>query len=715
MIDTVTDGPGIIQGFLRALSIFDRVAFGILEVAYRLFFLVTSSVDDLIKGTTVADFFGRIQLILGVFMMFQLAITILKGIMDPNSFTNEKTGAGNIIMRIMTSLLILTLIVPISISNPGNDYEKEISANGILFGTLYSLQHRILENNTLAKLIIGEDDVGAFSASSANGQSAADSEEMKKSARIITSTLVKVFYRINLKEGATDDQNQSNYMCNESYADYKKVDVEPQKIIGMVDDTCMVGLDKRYKLTYVPIIPALLGGLFAALFLSFIIDIVIRSAKLTFLRLLAPIPVISYMDPNGSKDSSFNSWVKLLTSTYLDLFTRLLVLYFSIFMIQEIFAKGSVAFVKNGGFMGALVNIIIAIGLLVFAKDAPKFLKQMLGIKDDGGRGFFQGVGEIAAGAAIGMGAISGYVANARSAQMSQKANHRSGTSVRDRLEQFGSGLFGAASGVGTGVSAAYQAKSNPSKAAYDAMAKRRAEAIAMGAAGSTLGGRIMSGLYQFGRGNTHSADLKREVEELEAQQKAVEAEQKFAESKVGKYGWNSGTFHKSIGQARDSSGNLVSLDGVRFNWKAAEASWQTAKSTHQSVVKLKSMDGTEYTITMDQANAQMGSLKKSNWENMVDEWSKANGADAKIKHGSIEYDIAGDDTALEFLALHRDTVEKTGGREYKEYVDASGKTVTVHEQIDRRANDAKQTLPDMKRKLATVEANDRFSANKKS
>ena len=66
-------------------------------------------------------------------------------------------------------------------------------------------------------------------------------------------------------------------------------------------------------------------------------------------------------------------------------------------------------------------------------------------------------------------------------------------------------------------------------------------------------------------------------------------------------------------------------------------------------------------------------------------------------------------------MALHKDTIEKTGGREYREYTDTSGKTITVHEQIDRRANDAKQHLPEMKRKLATAEANDRFSANKKS
>ena len=41
------------------------------------------------------------------------------------------------------------------------------------------------------------------------------------------------------------------------------------------------------------------------------------------------------MDPKGSKDSAFNSWVKTLTSTYLDLFIRLAAVYFAIFLIQD--------------------------------------------------------------------------------------------------------------------------------------------------------------------------------------------------------------------------------------------------------------------------------------------------------------------------------------------------------------------------------------------
>ena len=66
--------------------------------------------------------------------------------------------------------------------------------------------------------------------------------------------------------------------------------------------------------TFYRLLPIIL--LIVVILLSFTIDVAVRAVKLAVLRLIAPIPIISYMDPKGSKDSAFNSWVKTLTSTY---------------------------------------------------------------------------------------------------------------------------------------------------------------------------------------------------------------------------------------------------------------------------------------------------------------------------------------------------------------------------------------------------------------
>ena len=125
---------------------------------------------------------------------------------------------------------------------------------------------------------------------------------------------------------------------------YTKLDSDPGDILDLVNASCTsaksaswfgesllnkaLGFVKRasktdrYVFAYIPILPAVTALIFAIILLSFSIDVAVRAIKLAMLRLIAPIPILSYMDPKGSKDGAFNSWVKALSSTYIDLFVR---------------------------------------------------------------------------------------------------------------------------------------------------------------------------------------------------------------------------------------------------------------------------------------------------------------------------------------------------------------------------------------------------------
>lgn len=415
----------------RLLSTLDRPAYWLLGLCYELFFNVASA--DLFSNQTIMKFYGRVQIILGVFMMFQLSMTILKGIVNPDTFTGDK-GAKAVITRIFTSLILLTVLMPISIPNPKNEYEIQINNNGLLFGTLYSLQRRILSNNTIGRLVLGTADTDSgFKASSSY-----DDNNLKKSARIFTSTIIKGFYRINLipveerddtylKEGKDPATYNDNRVCTDIPDDvldrYTRIDADPGDIIGMVNETCTVDFNimnyipvisafagsKKYVFTYMPIVSMIVALIFVFVLLSFTIDVAVRAVKLAVLRLIAPIPIISYMDPKGGNDGAFNSWVKALSSTYLDLFIRLAVVYFVIFLIQDMIVHGVIMDVGDG-VIGILSMIIIWIGLFIFAKQAPKFIKQVLGMKDDAGGKLFGGLGEIAAIGAVGAGVVGGAV-----------------------------------------------------------------------------------------------------------------------------------------------------------------------------------------------------------------------------------------------------------------------------------------------------------------
>lgn len=410
---------------------------------YQVFFNVASA--QLFESETIKNFYGRVQLIIGVFMVFKLAVSILQGIMDPDKFMNPKEGFGNFITRVVVALALLTVIVPINIPDVenANSFEKYLNNNGLLFGTLYSLQDRILSNNTLGRLILGTTDNATNTESpDTTGMTEAEIQQQKltRSSRIFTSTILKAFLKINLLPPEVrendDETNKENWYCGSNLDDdgknavesYQQLDVDPTTLLSMevltadckVNDSIFDHL--RNAVSWIPILggfventryvfafnwlaSAIVGIVFLIILIGFTIDIAVRSIKLAVLRLLAPIPIISYIEPKSSKDGGmFSSWVKALTSTYLDLFLRLAIVYFVIFLIQDMIANG-IIINETGGLVGGFSIIFIMLGLFFFAKMAPKFIKDALGLKgamsNIGLSGILAGAGAIRQGGTI--------------------------------------------------------------------------------------------------------------------------------------------------------------------------------------------------------------------------------------------------------------------------------------------------------------------------
>ena len=61
------------------------------------------------------------------------------------------------------------------------------------------------------------------------------------------------------------------------------------------------------------------------MFIKVMIDVAYRSIKFFVLELLAPIAVVSYIDPSSAKKGVFNKWLNETIKTYIGLFVRLFV------------------------------------------------------------------------------------------------------------------------------------------------------------------------------------------------------------------------------------------------------------------------------------------------------------------------------------------------------------------------------------------------------
>lgn len=374
--------PGMINDGLRSFcSIFDGIATTLLGGIYKVFFLVANA--TIVNGDVIKVFYSRIQLILGILMIFKLAMSILNIVINPDIIKDQKQGPTKMVTRIVTALVMLTLVIPINIPNAKeNSLNAYINDHGILFGFLYKAQDSILSENILAKLILGT--------SSNNTADDMDVNNLSDVGNAMASTVLKVFIKINVKDATQppceDSETCENTICasevNESQ--YAEENVDPQVILSHINDSCGSGSSERYAFGYTPIFGAVVMLIMALIITGFTVDIAVRAIKLAILRIVAPVPIISYINPPKQGGGAFDNWTKSLISTYVDLFVRLAIVYFGLFMVQVLMNGGMDIFgsnVQGFTFTSGIAFIFIILGILVFMKQAPQFIKDVLGIK----------------------------------------------------------------------------------------------------------------------------------------------------------------------------------------------------------------------------------------------------------------------------------------------------------------------------------------------
>ena len=493
------NNPNFFNDALRTIfSWLDSLGYFLLDAVYDIFFTVANA--NIFQGVTINEFYTRVQLIFGVFMIFKLSITLLQMIINPDMFKDKQKGASSLVTRIAVILVLLTLIVPIEgISNTENSLNEQISSNGILFGFLYQIQNTVIKDQVLTKLVLGY------------GGDSTDAEpgNMSDVGSHLAATVAQAFIRPTLSSGANDDEitalteddgdnsYESNVACNGGEADaYFNGDLTAGTLIDHINDTCDSDNDGEvYVFDY-----TILGGLLCSIImvliiLGFTIDVAVRAVKLAILRLIAPIPIISYIDPSQGKDGAFNNWVKTLTSTYLSLFLRLIIIYFGAYLIILLTdSNDNFSIIQSGTSVSTsfFATIFIIIGILMFMKDAPKFFQDMLGIKGDGK--LFSGIGTILGAAAL-TGGLVGSVATGARAGWEEGQEFRDGSKSK-----FGAGVRGALSagraafsGLAGGIGGAYAggrafmtADKNRPGAVYSAMQRN----MTRRAAHSTVFGR---------------------------------------------------------------------------------------------------------------------------------------------------------------------------------------------------------------------------------
>lgn len=447
----------------------------------------------------IGDIYKRIYVFLAIFMVFKLTISFLQYMVNPDKINDKEKGAGKLIARTIT-MLALVLMLP------------------SFFPLLNEAQTVFLP--VLPKVILGTDND--------------NSSEVSSSAQLLATTALSAFYSPCT---ACDEADRPNSITS----------------IDDMMDTYGDKVDGIYQYDFNYIFALVVGIVVAVILVSITIKVGIRLFKMFILEMIAPVPIMSYMDPKSSKDGAFASWTKQLVSTFLDIFVRLGVVYVVLLLLSAL-ADGNLldpASMPTDPVRKAYLMVFLIIALLMFAKDAPNFVKDAIGIKHDKDTsGFLAGAAGFATGAATG--AISGAIS--------------------------GRGIHGAITGAATGAAAGFQGgmtgkKASAWSAAGDAALQAR-----------TGDSKAKSGILAAMQASATKAQLHREGRKLGLTDSTIEAaKQNMLDMQAlagqAERNWQVGI---QTGTFKDLDGNVISME---------EASDLVAETSTASAIATKNYE----------------------------------------------------------------------------------------------------------------------------
>lgn len=398
---------------------------------------------------------NRLYVILGVFMLFKLSISFMGYIVNPESMLSDKEKQKNISGLIGRTILMLIFLILLP----------------TFFSVLYRAQSVFLP--VLPRVLLNTTDSGGTVIE--NTQEAV-SQQSAENASNMAIMLLQAFYTPYYD--ADDDYVQVGGVKEiESLDDFRSTLTDKQGgALGI-----QVGvLGAEYKYDYKIPFATIVGIITLFLLVSITIDIAARVFKMLVLEMIAPIPVMSYIDPKSSKDGAFVSWIKQLSNTFLDLFFKLGLIYLILFFVREL--NNDNLFISYGSAEGTGVNparkayliVFLILGLLKFAKDAPEFIRSIFGIKGKGG----EGITKAAAGA---LGFLSGGATGAVGGLVAGRGLRGAATGAISGATASGSAAAQgkSISGFKAGSDAAIQARTGDKNAKAGILAKAQQAAIA--------------------------------------------------------------------------------------------------------------------------------------------------------------------------------------------------------------------------------------------
>lgn len=319
------------------------IVYGLIVLAFNLFTEISQL--DILSADKVNGIYQRLTMIITIVMVFYITFEFIKYVISPDTISDKEKGAGKIVTRIVTAILLIAFVPTI-------------------FSWGYKLQQKILDTNVIPVVVFGQ-----------------KNWDYKSAGSNFAGNVFSAFYRANCNSETTEEEcTDARAIVDENIAKFKE-DKGLLALGGAVGNDIISSLKSigtGKKLIQFDGLLALVFGCFTLYVLfSYVLDLGTRYIQLLFLQIIAPVAIISSITPQ--KDSMLKKWAKQCSTAYLDVFIRLAILYFMLLIVSILSSElDFYEMTKNGKQINVFVYIVIIAGLLIFVQRAPNLLKELL-------------------------------------------------------------------------------------------------------------------------------------------------------------------------------------------------------------------------------------------------------------------------------------------------------------------------------------------------
>ncbi|MBR5662908.1 MAG: hypothetical protein IKX00_04625 [Bacilli bacterium] len=339
----------VVSSFMKLCLAIDSIIYGIISWLYSVF--ITIAKARILTADKVAEFVQRMYLIVGIVALFIAAYTFITIIINPDNLSKGNMSAYKLIQNFILSILAVVFVPTI-------------------FNFAFAVQKSVVNNNVIPKIL--------FSTSTA---------PMNNSETNLSEFSITIFETMfYVKDPVTNKELQDSYIEAEKgvYA-YNDIKMFQPLLAENVKNEKGGGNKIQYNFGLSGI-----AGLFIIyVLLVYCIDMGLRTIKLCFLQIIAPLPSLLLMIPG--QDKAFKAWFKETIKTFLEVFIKIFIIVFGVYLIQLIkhYFDDSSAVIFKGSSTSvvAFAKLFIFMGICMFIKKAPKLISDIFGI-DFGENGF---------------------------------------------------------------------------------------------------------------------------------------------------------------------------------------------------------------------------------------------------------------------------------------------------------------------------------------